>query len=150
METFTIGQTAKRAGVNIETIRFYEREGLIPEPPRNPSGYRQYSPDFVKRILFIKRAQALGFSLKEIAELLALRVEPDTACDDVRRRAEARLTNIEEKIQALERLKVILGELITACNQRQTTSECPILAALDAGDNYPLSYNIKLIHSDGP
>ena len=79
METFTIGQMAKQAGVNIETVRFYEREGLIPEPPRKASGYRQYSPDFVKRILFIKRAQTLGFSLKEIAELLDLRVEPDTA-----------------------------------------------------------------------
>ena len=148
MESFTIGQVAKQAGVNIETIRFYEREGLIPEPPRNSARYRQYSPDFVKRILFIKRAQMLGFSLKEIVELLALRVEPDIACDDVRKRAEVKRTDIEEKIQTLERLKVILGELITACNQRQPTSECPILAALDGGDNHALSHGIKANHSD--
>ena len=148
METFTIGQVAKQAGVNIETIRFYEREGLIPEPPRKPSGYRQYSPDFVKRILFIKRAQALGFALKEIADLLALRVEPDTACDDVRKRAETKLAAIEEKIQTLERLRVILGQLISACNQRQPTNDCPILAALEAADTQPLSYHPKPIHSD--
>lgn len=74
METLTIGQLAKNAGVNIETIRYYERRGLIPEPPRRESGYRQYSPEFVTRIQFIKRAQELGFSLNEIAELLALRV----------------------------------------------------------------------------
>ena len=143
METFTIGQVAKQAGVNIETIRFYEREGLIPEPPRKSSGYRQYSPEFVKRILFIKRSQTLGFSLKEIAELLALQVEPDTACDDIRERAETKLSDIETKIQTLKRMKAILGELIAACNQQQPTDECPILAALDAGDNHAFSYEIK-------
>ena len=144
METFTIGQMAKQAGVNIETVRFYEREGLIPEPPRKSSGYRQYSPDFVKRILFIKRAQTLGFSLKEIAELLDLRVEPDTACDEVRERVETKLTNIEEKIRTLERLRAILGELVKACNQRQPTNECPVLEALDTGDNHAFSLAMKL------
>jgi len=143
METFTIGQMAKKAGVNIETIRYYERIGLIPEPPRQSSGYRLYSPDFVKRILFIKRAQTLGFSLKEIAELLDLRVEPDTACGDVRDRVEMKLADIEEKIQTLERLKAILGELVTACNQRQSTHECPVLEALDTGDNHAFSYETK-------
>jgi MerR family mercuric resistance operon transcriptional regulator len=83
MEILTIGQLAKQAGVNIETIRYYERQGLLPEPPRRASGYRQYSAEFVKRIQFIKRAQTLGFSLKEIAELLDLRIESDTACDQV-------------------------------------------------------------------
>ena len=131
METLTIGQVAKRAGVNIETVRYYERQGLIPEPSRRASGYRQYSADFVKRIQFIKRAQTLGFSLKEITELLELRIEPDTACDEVRSRAEQKVESIEEKIQTLARMKQVLDELIVACNRRGVTSECPILTTLD-------------------
>ena len=75
MDTLSIGQVARRAGVGVETVRFYEREGLLEEPPRRASGYRQYSEQVVKRIHFIKRAQKLGFSLKEIAELLLLRVD---------------------------------------------------------------------------
>ena len=131
METLTIGQVAKQAGVNIETIRYYERQGLIPEPSRRASGYRQYSADFVKRIQFIKRAQTLGFSLKEITELLELRIQPDTACDEVRIRAEQKVTSIEEKIQTLARMKQVLDELIVACHHRGVTSECPILTTLD-------------------
>jgi MerR family mercuric resistance operon transcriptional regulator len=131
METLTIGQVAKQAGVNIETVRYYERQGLIPEPPRRTSGYRQYSSDFVKRIQFIKRAQALGFSLKEITELLDLRIEPHTACDEVRSRAEQKVAAIEKKIQTLERMKQVLDELIVACNHRALTSKCPILTTLD-------------------
>ena len=77
MGSFTIGQLARRAGVGIETVRFYEREGLIPEPPRRPSGYRDYPPETVTRIVFIRRAKDLGFSLKEINELLDFRVRRD-------------------------------------------------------------------------
>jgi len=132
METLTIGQVAKQAGVNIETVRYYERQGLIPDPPRRASGYRQYSADFVKRIQFIKRAQTLGFALKEISELLELRIEPDTACDEVRSRAEQKVTAIEQKIQTLERMKRVLDELIVACNHRELTNECPILTTLDS------------------
>ena len=131
MEALTISQVAKQAGVNIETVRFYERQGLIPEPPRRASGYRQYSSDFVKRIQFIKRAQTLGFSLKEITELLDLRIEPDTACDEVRNRAEQKVEAIEKKIETLVRMKRVLNELIVACNHRELTSECPILITLD-------------------
>jgi MerR family transcriptional regulator, copper efflux regulator len=132
METLTIGQLAKQAGVNLETIRYYERQGLIPEPPRRASGYRQYSPDFVKRIQFIKRAQALGFSLKEIVDLLDLRIEPDTACDELRIQAEQKIVAIDEKIQTLERMKQVLAELVAACHQREPTRECPILTILDS------------------
>ena len=131
MEALTISQVAKQAGVNIETVRFYERQGLIPEPPRRASGYRQYSLDFVTRIQFIKRAQTLGFSLKEITELLDLRIEPDTACDEVRNRAEQKVEAIEKKIETLVRMKRVLNELIVACNHRELTSECPILITLD-------------------
>ena len=134
MQTLTIGQLAKQADVHVETIRYYEREGLIPEPPRRDSGYRQYSPDFVTRIQFIKRAKTLGFSLKEIAELLALRVEPNTACDEVRNRAEKKMGDIEAKIQTLARMKQVLDQLVVACNQRELTDECPILATLEADD----------------
>ena len=102
METLTIGQLAKDAGVNIETIRYYERRGLIPEPPRRKSGYRQYGSDFVLRIQFIKRAQELGFSLNEIDELLALRVDSGTACSEVKHHAEAKIADIEGKIKTLQ------------------------------------------------
>ncbi len=132
METLTIGQVAKQAGVNVETVRYYERQGLIPEPPRRASGYRQYSTDFVKRIRFIKRAQTLGFSLKEITELLDFRIEHDTACDEVRIRAEQKVASIDEKIRTLERMKEVLDELIIACHHREPTSDCPILATLDS------------------
>ena len=135
METLTIGQVAKQAGVNVETVRYYERQGLIPEPPRQASGYRQYNPDFVKRIQFIKRAQSLGFSLKEISELLALRVVSDIACDDVKQHAEKKMADIEKKIQSLERIKTALAELVTCCERREQSSDCPILEVLEPGNN---------------
>lgn len=128
----TIGQLAKKAQVNVETVRYYERRGLIPEPPRRESGYRQYSQDVVARIQFIKRAKELGFSLKEILELLSLRVDPDTPCADVKRRAEVKLADIEEKIRALQRMKKALTKLAASCSGRGPISECPILEALDA------------------
>jgi MerR family mercuric resistance operon transcriptional regulator len=98
MEKLTIGQLAKKANVNLETIRYYERRGLIPEPPRNNSGHREYSLEAVKRTEFIKRSQALGFSLKEITELLSLRVEPGTTCGDVKARLEAKIADVEKRI----------------------------------------------------
>lgn len=131
MKPLTISQLANRAKVNIETIRYYERRGLIPEPPRRESGYRQYAPEFVTRIQFIKRAQALGFSLNEIAELLALRVDTDTACNEVRKRAENKIASIEGKIQTLQKMKQALEALIVVCNENGTTGECPILEALE-------------------
>lgn len=131
METLTIGQLAKNAGVNVETIRYYERRGLMPEPPRRESGYRQYGPDFVVRIQFIKRAQELGFSLNEIAELLALRVDSNAVCSDVKQRAEVKIANIETKIQTLQQMKQALVALVAVCNENGTTSECPILETLE-------------------
>jgi len=130
METLTIGQLARNAAVNVETIRYYERRGLIPEPPRRQSGYRQYGPEFVTRIRFIKRAQALGFSLNEIAELLALRIDSQTACYEVRRHAESKIGDIEEKIELLQQMKQALIELVAICNETGQTGECPILETL--------------------
>ncbi len=131
MKPMTIGQVAKQTGVGIETIRFYERRGLIDEPPRRDSGYRQYSEDVIARIEFIKRAKELGFSLKEINELFSLRVDHDTSCGDVRSRAEAKIADTQEKIRELQRIKTALKKLVTACTGHGPSSECPILDALE-------------------
>lgn len=128
-EVMTIGQVAKLAGMGIETIRFYEREGLIDEPPRRESGYRQYTFDVVARLTFIKRAQELGFSLKEISELLSLKLHPRASCAQVKKRAEAKVTDIEMKILDLQRMKKGLMGLIGSCVSTQPVTECPILEA---------------------
>ncbi|MFQ6098934.1 MAG: heavy metal-responsive transcriptional regulator [Armatimonadota bacterium] len=134
MNTLTIGKVARRSGVGVETIRFYEREGLIPEPPRRESGYRQYPEETIKRIRFIRRAKELGFSLGEIKELLSLRVAPSTRCEDIRRRAEAKIADIEAKIRALETMKDALARLSAACVGTGPVSECPILEFLEEED----------------
>jgi MerR family mercuric resistance operon transcriptional regulator len=130
MERLTIGELAKQGGVNLETVRYYERQGLLPAPPRSPSGYRLFPPESVRRIRFIKRAQELGFSLKEIKELLALRITPGTTGADVRRRAEAKIADIEEKVQHLRAMKKALTGLTAACCGSGPASECPILESL--------------------
>lgn len=131
MQPLTIGKVAKQASVGIETIRFYEREGLIAEPPRRESGYRQYPPETVDRVRFIKRAKELGFSLKEIKDLLALRIAPGTTCGQIKKRAQAKIVDIEEKMRTLERMKRALTKLTLACNGRGSIKDCPILEALD-------------------
>lgn len=130
----TIGQVAKRCGVGVETIRFYEREGLIAQPSRPESGFRQYPPDAVRWIHFIQRSKALGFSLREIKELLSLRVDSKTTCDAVREHAEAKIADIEKKIRHLQEMKRALVTLTVACQKKKPTSECPILEALGEGD----------------
>jgi MerR family mercuric resistance operon transcriptional regulator len=127
----TIGKVARRSGVGVETVRFYERNGLIPEPMRTDSGYRQYPEEIVSRILFIRRAKELGFTLKEIKELLSLRFQPDARCADVRARAKAKIADIEEKIRTLESMKAALARLTISCRSDGPVSECPILDALD-------------------
>ncbi len=108
MEMLSIGQVARRAGVGVETVRFYEREGLLEEPPRRASGYRQYSEQVVTRLRFIKRAQQLGFSLKEITKLLQLRVDAHTSCEEVKHRTEAKLAEVERKLVELQRMRQAL------------------------------------------
>ena len=130
MELLLTGQLAKLAGVNVETIRYYERLGLIDKPHRLESGYRQYTQEYVSRIKFIKRAQGLGFSLQEISELLALRIEDDSVCDAVQRRAEAKIQDIDAKIQLLDQMRQTLFQLIAACQANKVTDKCPILSAL--------------------
>ena len=132
MGSLRIGQLAQRSGVGVETVRFYEREGLIPAPPRRPSGYRDYPLETVDRIVFIRRAKELGFSLKEISELLDLRVRPRHNCAHVKRNADAKIADIDIKMAALRRMRRALMDLTRACEQRAPTTECPILASLDS------------------
>lgn len=131
MKPLTIGQVARRAGVGVETIRFYEREGLVDDPPRLASGYRQYPPETVARIRFVRRAKELGFTLKEIKELLSLRASPRSRCADVRQRAEAKIEDMQQKIRDLQKMKKALKQLAAACDGRGPVTECPILEALE-------------------
>ena len=126
----TIGLVARRAGVGVETVRFYERQGLIEEPPRRLSGYREYDEEVVCRLGFIRRAKDLGFMLKEIKELLSLRHDPSTPAADVKRRAEAKIADIEAKIRTLQKMKKALAKLTSAC-RGHASAECPLLHALD-------------------
>lgn len=127
----TIGKVARLAGVGIETIRFYEREGLVADPPRKQSGYRQYGADTVSRLRFIHRARELGFSLGEIKELLFLRVDPTETCDYIVEKAEEKILEINEKIQALVRMKEALEALAQACPGRGPVAECPVIEVTD-------------------
>lgn len=131
MTGITIGQLARQAGIGVETVRFYERRGLIEEPPRRQSGYRQYPPHAAARLRFIRRAKALGFSLDEIGQLLALRSRPTENREQVRARARAKIADIERRIADLSRMKRALTELADACEKRVDSDGCPILAALE-------------------
>lgn len=127
----TMGRLAAAAGVNVETIRYYERRGLLASSRRTPAGYRQYGEDAVNRLRFIRRAQALGFSLKEIQELLGLRARRPAACHAVLRQTRLKRELVERKIRDLERIRATLGRLATACAARHATDACPILDALE-------------------
>lgn len=125
------GTLAEMAGVNVETLRFYERKGLLPEPPRSAGGYREYPLELVRRLEFIGRAKGLGFSLGEIQELLDLRVQHDTTCAEVRARAHEKLQDIHRKVAELKRFERGLKRLMASCTGRAPASECPILDHLD-------------------
>ncbi len=131
MDTLSIGQVARKAGVGVETVRYYEREGLLEEPPRRASGYRQYSEQVVTRLHFIKRAQKLGFSLKEISELLLLRVDTQTSCEVVKQRTEAKIAEVEQKVVELQRMRQALLQVASLCTGRGPTGRCPMLEALN-------------------
>ncbi len=131
MDALTVSQLAKQAGVNAQTIRYYEREGLLPRPPRTPGGYRAFPPESAARVRFIKHAQSLGFTLKEIEELLELRVDPSMTCADVRGKAQKKIADMDQKIASLRRMKSALVRLSAACSRRGTIERCPILQSLD-------------------
>ena len=158
VEALTIGRLARLGGVNLETIRYYEREGLLQKPPRTPAGYRLFPRETARRLRFIKRAQELGFSLGEIRELLALRMKPGTKREHIRVRTEAsalgrsyllccalhngsvlasaegteaKIADIDQKIQTLIAMKNALRSLTERCDGCGPLSECPILESLD-------------------
>lgn len=132
MEILKTGDLAKRAGMNVETLRYYERKGLIEEPPRRMSGYREYPSDTVQQVRFIKRAQELGFSLREIKDLLSLRVEPGTTCSQVRQRGKKKIAEIQQKIADLQAIETALGKLVASCSGRGPATRCPILEHLNS------------------
>lgn len=134
MDELTIGKVARGAGIAIDTVRYYEREGLLNKPARTVSGYRHYRPDAVARLRFIRQAKELGFSLREIKELLSLRVEAGRSCADVRARAERKIADVEQRVATLLRMKRALAKLANACSGRRPATECPILEALATPD----------------
>jgi len=127
----TIGKVARKAGLAIDTVRYYEREGLLEKPARAASGYRHYSSDAVARLRFIRQAKELGFSLNEIKELLSLRVTPGKSCGDVRTHAEHKIADVDRRIANLKRVRGALVKLTSACSGKGPVSQCPILEALD-------------------
>lgn len=124
------GEVARQAEVNVETLRFYERQGILPEPPRRESGYREYPPETVDLIRFIKRAQELGFSLKEIRGLLDLREGSHRATGQVPRLVRAKIAEIEHKIHDLEAMSQALAGLLGACEKKASGACCPIIESL--------------------
>lgn len=128
----TISRAAERAGVGVETIRFYERRGLIRQPPRpRNGGFRYYDNDVVERIRFIRQAQELGFSLREIKELLSLRADPAADCADVRAKAISKRAEVDRKIGQLQHIRAALGELIASCPGGGALRACTIIDALN-------------------
>lgn len=127
----TIGQLAKAVGVNVQTVRYYERRRLLDPSARRPSGYRIYGENEERRLRFIKNAQALGFTLHEIEELLDLQVSSKARCGDVQRKAEAKLKHVEAKVRDLQALARALRSLIRDCRAGQPTDRCPILQSLE-------------------
>jgi MerR family transcriptional regulator, copper efflux regulator len=134
MESIGIGTLAKRAGVRIDTVRYYERNGLIAPQAKLASGYRRYGELELSRLRFIRRAQALGFTLKEVRELLAISGQRDVA--RVKKKAQAKLADVEQRIAGLERMRKGLSTLIDACPGHGRSADCPILKALE-GEGSP-------------
>ena len=134
MRTMTICKAAKGAGIGIETVRFYERRGLITQPLKPAAGgFRDYPPETVSRLRFIREAQDLGFSLDEIAELLSLRADPKANCAQVQRRAEAKLAEVRRKIERLQDIGAALDRLIAACPGKGALGACSIIESLESG-----------------
>jgi Zn(II)-responsive transcriptional regulator len=138
MRQLTIGKLAKQANVGVETLRYYERRGLLAPQRRTDAGYRLYDEDAGQRLQFIRRAQALGFSLNDVAELLSLSSRPSASAGQVKQLARAKIDDIEARIRDLERMKAALAALEDQCpGHAGTTAECPILAALNQGESAP-------------
>jgi MerR family copper efflux transcriptional regulator len=131
-----IGELAERVGVNVQTVRYYERRGLLPEPDRRPSGYRVFGEDDVLRLRFILRAKALGFTLTEVGDLLDLRVDPRRTADDVRHHAEEKIADVDAKIRDLRGIRRALRQLVASCDAHGSADECALMHAIGAGDDF--------------
>jgi MerR family mercuric resistance operon transcriptional regulator len=127
MMNLTIGKLAANAGVNVETIRYYERRGLIDQPVKPGNGFRRYDETVLDRIIFIKKAQGLGFKLDEIKNLLSL---SNARCSEIQTLAEAKLGDVQLKIRDLKRLETVLADLVRQCNARLDKAHCPIIEVL--------------------
>ncbi|HSG46555.1 MAG TPA: heavy metal-responsive transcriptional regulator [Longimicrobiales bacterium] len=126
-----IGELAEMAGVGVQTVRYYERRGLLPEPSREESGYRKYADGDLARLRFIVKAKSLGFTLSEIRDLLALRVDPGSTADDVRRRAQSKLDGVDARLRDLGRIRDALSRLVETCQAHGDAEECALLHALE-------------------
>jgi MerR family transcriptional regulator, mercuric resistance operon regulatory protein len=124
-------QVAEQAGVNVQTLRYYERRGLLPEPPRGESGYRVYDADAVRRVRFIKRAQELGFGLREAESLLALAAGGPESCEAAREVADAKLAELDERIADLLAMRDSLRRLAATCTRPRAERECPLLNSIE-------------------
>jgi MerR family transcriptional regulator, mercuric resistance operon regulatory protein len=129
--SLTIGGLAKAANVHVETIRYYQRRGLLQEPKRPPGGIRHYGYADIDRLMFVKTAQQLGFSLDEIGDLL--RLEDGTHCQEAGALAEHKLRDVREKIDRLEKIEKVLAEMVDQCHAQQGDITCPLIATLHAG-----------------
>ncbi len=135
--TFKIGEASRRAGVNKTTVRYYEKRGLISKPnrrrlaDRSRSGYRIFTKQHISQLKFIKRAQKLGFTLSEIKELLELRMDKDSTCSQIKREAQQKYRNVDDKIKDLQRINTTLIDLIASCDDKGPKGDCPILEALE-------------------
>jgi Hg(II)-responsive transcriptional regulator len=136
MNGLTIGRLAKRAGLGIETVRFYERQGLIEAPPRTESNYRIYPVEEVSRLKFIKRAKDLGFTLKEIKELFALQQDPHATKADIKKQTVEKIEDIKSKVKDLVRIQEALEHLAESCDGHGPLNECPILDALTGHEHH--------------
>lgn len=125
------GQVAQRAGVNLQTVRYYERRGLLREPPRRESGYREYGQDSVQAVRFIKRAQQLGFSLAEVEQLLHLAVGGPEACEAAQVVAKHRIDELDQRIADLQAMRAALDRLLQTCTRSRAERECPLLHTLE-------------------
>ncbi|MGE4131434.1 MAG: heavy metal-responsive transcriptional regulator [Bdellovibrionales bacterium] len=133
--TFTAGRLAKAAAVNIQTVRFYDREGILKPISRTASGYRIYNGEGLKRLKFIIQAKELGFSLNEIRDLLSLRIRSAQACDRVRKKAQDKISDIQNRIAQLRKLERTLEGLVRDCKSRLVSDRCPILEKMGLRDD---------------
>jgi MerR family transcriptional regulator, copper efflux regulator len=137
MDGLTIGEVAERARVHVETPRYYERRGLVASPPRSVANYRLYPENAVRRVRFIKCAQELGFTLKEIKELLSLRAAPEAGCAEVRAHAEVKINDINGKIGSLTAMKNVLAKLVAECTGEGPLTDGPMLESLETKEVIP-------------